>query len=329
MDVVSRGNMTFIKNRPTFDKSQLKSYFEHIKLPERYHGEDVPLDLAFLTALHRHQIAAIPYENLSLHYSQHKTVSLDPQDLYTKFVANGRNRGGYCMEGALFLLHVLRSIGFDAYPTVVRIRLREGGVPQGDYIGIVHTVIIVELSSGDKYACDPAFGGDGPTAPMPLIHGVVSHNLGSQEIRLVRERIPGSRKQDFWVYQYRNSSEKPWNSFYAFNETEFLDIDFRPISYWTSQGPTFQKTTVLLVKFLLGDVDTETGEQRVSGKIMMVNGIVKRNMGGKTETLQVCTTEAERIQALKQWFHIELTTEEISGIKGTITELKDVEILGA
>lgn len=321
--------MELQQDRPTFDKAQLKGYFDHVKLPQKYYSDDVPLDLTFLTALHRHQIAAIPYENLSLHYSQHKTINLDPQFLYTKFVTDGRNRGGYCMEGSLFFLHILRSIGFDAYPTVVRIRLREDGVPQGEYIGITHIVLIVEFPSGEKYTCDAAFGGDGPTVPMPLLDGVVTHNLGTQEIRLVQERIPGSRKHKFWVYQYRNSPQKPWNSFYAFNETEFLDIDFRAVNYWTSQAPTFQKTTVIIVKFLLGEADADTGDYEVIGKIMLVNGTVKRNMGGKTEMLQTCETEPERVQALQKWFGISLTEEEVTGIKDTVTELKNVEILGA
>lgn len=318
-----------LEGEPTFDKAQLRSYFDHIKLPQKYRSDDVPLDLAFLTALHRYQIAAVPYENLSLHYSQEKTTNLDPQALYNKFVTNGRNRGGYCMEGSLFFLHILRSLGFDAYPTVVRIRLREDGIPQGEYIGIVHIVLIIELSSGDKYTCDAAFGGDGPTVPLPLKDGVATRNLGTQEIRLVHERIPGSRKHKFWVYQYRNSPQKPWNSFYAFNETEFLDIDFRPVNYWTSQGPTFQKTTVIIVKFLLGEAGAETGEHEIVGKIMLVNGTVKRNMGGKTETLQICETEDERIKALKKWFDMDFTDEEVAGIKGMVTELRSVEVLDA
>lgn len=321
--------MEILEGEPTFDKAQLKAYFDHIKLPKKYYGDNIPLDLAFLTALHRHQIAAIPYENLTLHYSQLKTINLEPQALYTKFVTNGRNRGGYCMEGSLFFLHMLRSIGFDAYPTVVRIRLREDGVPQGEYIGITHIVLVIALDSGEEYTCDVAFGGDGPTVPMPLKHGVVTPNLGTQEIRLVQERIPGSRKHKFWVYQYRNSPQKPWNSFYAFNETEFLDIDFRAVNYWTSQGPTFQKTTVIIVRFLLGEADEVTGENEIVGKIMLVNGIVKRNMGGKTETVEICETESERVQAIKKWFGMDLTEEEVSGIEGMVTELKNVEILGA
>ncbi|KAJ4387542.1 hypothetical protein N0V93_008137 [Gnomoniopsis smithogilvyi] len=317
---------------PTFDKDQLTKYFDHIQLPKKYYGDNVAPDLAFLTVLHRHQIAAIPYENLSLHYSQPKTIDLDAQVLYTKFVTNGRNRGGYCMEGSLFFLHILRSLGYQAYPTVVRIRLREDGVPKGDYVTITHIVLIIELPTKDglseKYVCDAAFGGDGPLFPMPLKEGIVTQNLGTQEIRFAYERIPKATSQKFWIYQYRNGPDKPWNSFYAFMDAECLENDFAAVNFFTSQAPTFQKTTVIVVKFILGPAE-ETGQHKITGKLLLVNGIVKRNMGGKTEVVEECKTESERIQALKTWFGISLTEEETLGIKDSVTELKAVEVLGA
>lgn len=54
---------------------------------------------------------------------------------------------------------------------------------------------------------------------------------------------------------------------------------------------------------------------------MLAEGLVKRNMGGKTELIQECKTEKERIQALDQYFGIRLTQEQIDGIRGTRTEL--------
>lgn len=317
--------------REVFDKDQLAIYFDHVKLPERYRRDDVPRDLSFLTALHRHQIAAVPYENLSLHYSQTKTIVLEPQSLFNKIVTRGCNRGGYCMEGSFLFLNVLRSLGFHAYPTVVRIRTREDGVPAGPYIAFTHLVLIVELAAAngatEKYVCDAAFGGDGPTVPLPLREEVVTRNLGSQEVRLAREHIPGSLGK-FWIYQYRNAASKPWNSFYSFNDSECLESDFASVNYYTSQAPTFQKTTVIIVKFLLGP-DEDTGEYKVTGKVMLANGVVKRNMGGKTEVVQVCSTELERVEAIKTWFGIELSEEEVSGIKNTITELKPAEVVTA
>jgi arylamine N-acetyltransferase len=120
----------------TYTKLQLEKYFSHIDLPPEYRLEAQPaLNFDFLTALHIHQISAVPYENLSLHYSASHTISLDPQALYRKIVTNGRGRGGYCMELASFFNHILRSLGFAAITAGVRIRPRSGGVPEGSYIG--------------------------------------------------------------------------------------------------------------------------------------------------------------------------------------------------
>jgi arylamine N-acetyltransferase len=323
---------------PTFTTDQLSAYFNHIQLPHKYHallkqdGGAVPRDLSLLTALHVHQIAAIPYENLSLHYSPIKTVILDPQHLFQKFVADGRNRGGYCMEGSLFFLHVLRSLGFDVYPTGARMRPRQDGVPAGDFTGLVHIVLIVTLSEahgGGKYVCDVAFGGDGPTMPLLLIDGWMTTNLGTQEVRYIRapigqvqQRVLGNR-QKYWIYQYRNSADRDWNSFYCFDETEFLEADFDVMNFYTSQGRTFQRVMVLAIKFLRA----EGSPPRIGGKVMLVNGVVKRNTAGKTEVVRVCKTEEERIKALKDYFNIDLTVEERNGITGEVTELKDADVI--
>ena len=119
-----------------YTEEQIDNYLSYISIPERYHRRANPArDVEFLTALHIHQISAVPYENLQLHYSKDHQVSLDPQHLYTKIVSNARGRGGYCMENSIFFNHVLRGLGFQVYTAGVRIRPRINGVPGGDYIG--------------------------------------------------------------------------------------------------------------------------------------------------------------------------------------------------
>jgi len=121
-----------------YSAAQLAEYVEYIRLPRKYWPANSPeRDIDLLAALHVHQISAIPYENLDLHYSTHHSISLEPQVLFNKFVrSGGRNRGGYCMEDSLFFLWMLQAYGFDVYPTGVRIRLRENGVPRGDFVGL-------------------------------------------------------------------------------------------------------------------------------------------------------------------------------------------------
>lgn len=117
-----------------YTPSQLSAYLTLIGLPREYWPSSNPtLNIAMLTALHIHAISTHPYENLSLHYTPSISVSLDPQDIYRKFMNKGR--GGYCFEHGIFFNHILRAMGFSARMAGVRIRMRVDGVAVGDYSG--------------------------------------------------------------------------------------------------------------------------------------------------------------------------------------------------
>jgi arylamine N-acetyltransferase len=188
-------------------------------------------------------------------------------------------------------------------------------------------VNIVTLPDGIQYMLDVGFGGDGATKPVPLIDGHVVQNIGTQEIRLVHDHIPEqvdrSEQAKLWIYQYRNAIDLPWNSFYAFPETEFLEADFAIMNWYTGSSPTsFQTYTQLVIRFLRKEVEGEESEQVIYGKRMLVNRTVKENLGGKTRVLMECKTEEERIEALRVWFEMGFTDEERDGISGWVTELK-------
>lgn len=118
-----------------FTSEQTAAFLELIQLPEQYlPRNNPPLDYALLEALHMHMISTIPYENLSLHYSSTRKISIRAEDALSKFSA-GRGRGGYCMENSIFFNHILKGLGFTAYTAGVRIRLREDGVPSGPFTG--------------------------------------------------------------------------------------------------------------------------------------------------------------------------------------------------
>ena len=179
---------------------------------------------------------------------------------------------------------------------------------------------IVTLPTGEKYYLDVGFGGDGPVVPLPLIPEVITKNLGSQEVRLAYDNIPPQTvnlDQKYWIYQYRNSVSQEWNSTYAFSEFEFFPPDFEVMNCYTSTSLAeinFQTRRVLVVRFL------REGET-VYGKVMLMDGEVKRNLGGKTVLERVCGREEERIEVLKETFAISLTEEEVNGVKGRNVEL--------
>ena len=232
------------------------------------------------------------------------------------------------MENSILIHHVLLALDFPVYLSAVRIRHRKDGIPHGAYSGWVHIVNIVQLSNGLKYMLDVGFGGDGATAPLPLIPNTPHTNLGTQEVRLIRDWIPTQlHRQDeeskMWIYQYRNDVSQQWNSFFAFQEVEAMENDFRVVNWYTGSHPeSFQTFTQLVVKFMRQPVVAGTEEQEIYGKRMLVNNVVKENIGGKTCAVQECRTEADRIQALRKWLGMEFTEEEKRGIQGWSTELR-------
>lgn len=80
--------------RPRYSDAELRDYFECIKLPQKYLDSIVMKDraqvgtkehgLPLLRALTRHHTCNVPFDNLVLHYSTHKTVTLDQAELYRR-----------------------------------------------------------------------------------------------------------------------------------------------------------------------------------------------------------------------------------------------------
>lgn len=189
----------------------------------------------------------------------------------------------------------------------------------GGYRG--HIVNIIIFPDGSKFHDDVAFGGDGPTIPLPLEDGRVHLNLGTQEIRLARDWIStqSHRTEDskLWIYQYRNQPTQPWLSFYAFPELEFMPLDWGVLNHWmNTHRDSNHVQNLLVVKFLRREE-----EDHIHGKIMLANNLVRRNLGGRTETVQLLHTEKDRIDALAHWFGITLSDDERSGIESSSLRL--------
>ena len=175
---------------------------------------------------------------------------------------------------------------------------------------------------------DVGFGGDGPTSPLPLDEqGRAVQNLGRQEVRLIHDNIPKQRINDtkLWIYQYRNAPENDWNSFYSFAELEFFQEAFEVLNLWGS-AKTLHRWTVLVVRFLREGEDVRFSDSpnillddddiKTVGKVMLVDNVIKVNLGGKTSIVHSFDSEEGRLQALKYYFGITLTEQEAQTIRG-------------
>ena len=115
------------RHHPIFSRAQVDQYLDRIGIAQSDKVYDVKaLDLDsndaydYLLLLQTHHLAHIPFENLALHYSTHRAISLHPDDVFDKIVASA-SRGGYCMELNATFGTLLRTLGYRLYATGARV----------------------------------------------------------------------------------------------------------------------------------------------------------------------------------------------------------------
>lgn len=321
--------MTTPDHRPTYTSAQILEYYSHINLPPQHrHAPGTtsrtvalgPSDaaLAYLSALQIYTLCAVPFENLDLHYTPHHCNTLDPALIYEKIVTGKRGRGGYCMENNNFFGTVLRALGFDVYPTGGRVNAGMDGGEQ-EYGGWNHMVNIVTIAE-QRYLVDVGFGGAAAsTAPLPLVDGLEVVQVEPQTLRLRYTNIPDgtSRRMKMWVFEVRHAPGKPFWPVYCFNaEVEFLPADYRVMNYYTSTSRTsFFTYRLLVTRVVMGR------DGRVEALYVLDDKEVKKRVNGVAERVLTCKSEEDRVEALKEYFGIELTDVEKASISGMVSQI--------
>ena len=340
----------------TYTPPQVSQYFAHIAFPEP--APDTPRSLALLSALQAHQLAAVPFESLSLHYSRTRLLSLDPEDLFRKIVTGpGGRRGGYCMEDNTFFGCILRSLGFEVLSVGGRVSHETTGRHDGGWAGWSHMVNLVRID-GRRYLVDAGFGGHGPCRPMPLEPetegGIVREGVAPQQLKLEYKRLPRHTdpEQRVWVYSYRERAGARWIEAYCFTELEFFADDFEVMNLDTmTRRESYFVQTVIAQRFVLegeyardrasgrqseeGDSGAKdprgTGSEAKDGKeegsepvgvMILHHSLIKRRVGDEVKVLAVLESEADRVAALQRYFGITLSAEEQKGIMDLPTELR-------
>ncbi|KAK0277916.1 hypothetical protein LTR35_009753 [Friedmanniomyces endolithicus] len=316
--------------RHRYTSDQLNQYFDRISLPTRHRTLNIsnlssPDKLTYLNLLQKHQLAKVPWVNLTQHYSWHRTINVHPAHLFTKIVLFP-GRGGYCMEANHFFHTVLLSLGFDVYMAGARIHRGEGM-----YGGWTHVVNLVTID-GTKYLLDGGFGPQGPSRPLAVREGEVGIQVAPAEMRVVSEAIPQmlDRTQRVWVYQHRYEEGKEWVPMYCFTELEFIETDIVAMNFAPWLNPqTFFTHKVVAVRFTTdrepdecpGSPGEEALEGEIDGSLTLNQSVLKwRRRGRKVVEVQFLNDE-ERQNALEQYFGIVLAEEDRQAIKGTAAEV--------
>ena len=115
-----------------YSQEQVNTYLSYISFPVAKYKPVTPetarseYGLTYISALQKYQLSHVPFENLILHYSKERQVSLDKDDLFEKVVGAKNGRGGYCMENNKFFGTILRTMGFEIVPIGARVLLSGG-----------------------------------------------------------------------------------------------------------------------------------------------------------------------------------------------------------
>jgi arylamine N-acetyltransferase len=304
--------------RTAYTRDQITKYFDRLGLPEGKRRYDVsglsPEDsLEYLALLQKLQLAAIPFENINLHYSTHHSVSVHPEVLFRKIIGDNNGRGGYCMENNRLFGTLLNSVGFALYSGGCRV------FADGTWTGWSHMVNIITIGDS-KYHVDVGFGADGPVVPMPLERsGTVQKHIKPASARLQWRNIPGNTdsNQRLWVYEYRRNDESDWEIKYCYSELEFQPQDYAMMNYFTSTSQrTFFTRLVVVDKKIMGD------DGELVGKLSMAGTSLKWNMQGEKAKEIEFKSEAERLDALEKYFGMKFGDAEREGIAGLPSEIK-------
>jgi N-hydroxyarylamine O-acetyltransferase len=214
----------------------LAAYFERIGFTGA-----AAVDEHTLVALHRAQLATIPFENFDILLG--RSIPLAPESLVDKLVA--RPRGGYCFElNGLFAL-ALAAIGFEARPLMARVHLR------GEPTGHTHALLLVELG-GRPWIADVGFGGPSLRSPIPLELDVRREQRG-EAFRLVDAGPFGTMLQ-----RERDGS---WRDLYSFELRTVISADIELANHFTATHPRSRFTTTP-VAAVHGDYGRTTLENR-------------------------------------------------------------------
>ncbi|KAL9088351.1 MAG: hypothetical protein Q9165_006276 [Trypethelium subeluteriae] len=333
----SSGSVSTDTPREVYSADKIDAYLSSICFTEAYRSS--PLfgspklarvkenGLSFLQALMRFQLAKVPFENLELHYSPSREISLDADSLFEKFVESGSNRGGHCLQLNTFFAIVLRSLGFEVTTSAARVNTdcqavaTKPGYRGSSYNGWDHMILMVTLSS-ERYLVDVGMNAKGPMVPIPMIHDpqpIVS--VAPRTVRLIQDFLPESTSRDpahrYWQLEQRYSEQQAWTSVYAFAEVEFIPPDFHVMNWYINTHPTSWFTQQIMI----GKMILTEDKKEIIGDLTLHKNVLQRRVRGRIELKVECRSEDERVLALSRHFDIHLNGRQRRGILNTVSEI--------
>ncbi|KAH6886222.1 hypothetical protein B0T10DRAFT_563428 [Thelonectria olida] len=323
--------------RPKYRRSQIEPYLTRIRVPI-HERPDIGVEhlsprkqLEILTLLTKCHLCNVPFENLSLHYSWHRVIEIDPQVLYSKIIESS-GRGGYCMENNTLFNTLLVTLGFDVYMAGSRVYQAN----HAKYGGFDHCVNIVTIGE-EQYLVDVGFGANGPIQPLRMdpYSKEGRRHIGDRQVRLRFDTIPQgvNRRGKYWIYE-TSDTDSEWQPVYCFTDLEFLPEDIRIMNLAPSTLPTsmFRRnvicarfTTINDFKVSYGNLEVLTrwdaDDEDINGMLILNGKTLKLRAEGRIVFETEFQNEHDRVKALSKYFDIRLSEADRHAIRGCGTEI--------
>lgn len=213
-------------------------------------------DLSTVTALMRHQLESVPFENLDVRAG--KGISLVPEDIVDKIIR--RRRGGYCYEVNGLFAMALTALGATYRFVGCRPMTYPARRPR------THMALLVNLA-GEEWLCDAGFGSYGMRSPMRL--------RDTGEIRQGHDSFLLS-SEDGREFVFKARVEGEWANQYCFDLSHHEWVDFMPANWLNSTHPETLFTRHLLVL-----------RQTPEGRVMLFDDCLKTVNQGRVEVKEV------------------------------------------
>ncbi|KAF8935240.1 N-terminal acetyltransferase [Haplosporangium gracile] len=278
--------------------------------------------LTTLQELQTRLVTTIPFETLALRTTASRGVDISLEGIYDRMIV--QKRGGWCFSLNRLGHELLLGLGFRTQFTIGRVckPLKPTDPPR--YSAKTHRVSIVRFldettGSDTKYLFDIGFG-NSAQLPIQLKEGATIEFGGHirrmstrTHIQAQPEILSNSPFVMWCIEEYLPADDK-WIPWYAFSEQQFYENDCQVANFYTCYSPT---STFFKAFWCIRSTPEGDYYLLVDKRFMIKNakGLVKQ-----IDFLK----EQDRLDALKEYFDIVLTDEELKHHDSWIVPVESV-----
>ncbi|KAF9155812.1 N-terminal acetyltransferase [Linnemannia schmuckeri] len=265
--------------------------------------------LATLQELQTRFVTTIPFETLSLRTTASRGVDISLEGIYDRMIV--QKRGGWCFSLNRLGYELLLGLGFRTQFTIGRVCKPLKPTDPLNYSAKTHRVSIVRFldeatGSDTKYLFDIGFG-NSSQLPIQLKEGATIEfkghirRMSTRTHNQAQPEILGNSPFVMWCFEEYLPAEDTWVPCYVFTEQQFYENDCQVANFYTCYSPAsvFFKAFWCIRSTLEGDY-----------YLLLEKRLIIKNAKGLVKQIDFLK-EQDRLDALKEYFDIVLTDEEL------------------